>query len=133
MVTLKLASILPVFLKCPSTETRNGVTDVPISAPMIAATANDRGNTPEEVNATTIESKAPLLWSSAVPIQPANTALVVCPVLIIRFSRQEPRLEYRQKLSSSIFPKRRNKGRRQNLQYFSRKYSNVSTSMLLYR
>jgi len=65
------------FRKQLKTETKKGVTDVPISAPIIVATARDIGITPEEVKATTIESKAPLLWRRAVAIQPANTPLVV--------------------------------------------------------
>ena len=56
---------------------RKGVTDVLISAPIIAATASFRGITPELVMATIMESKAPLLCRSAVAIQPAKTALVV--------------------------------------------------------
>ncbi len=56
---------------------RKGVTVVPSSAPSIDATARDNGIAPEAVKATTIESNAPLLWSSAVVIQPAKTALVV--------------------------------------------------------
>jgi len=56
---------------------RNGVTVVPSSAPRIEATARLRGIAPEETKATTMLSKAPLLWMSAVPIQPAKTALVV--------------------------------------------------------
>ena len=77
MVTLKLADNRSCFLTLPSTETRNGVTEVPISAPIIVATARERGKTPDDVNATTIESKAPLLCSIAVAIHPANTPLVV--------------------------------------------------------
>ena len=78
-VTVKLALSLDFFLICPSTETRKGVIVVPISAPIMMATARRRGITPEDVNATTMESKAPLLWRRAVPIQPAKTPLVVCP------------------------------------------------------
>jgi hypothetical protein len=61
---------------------RKGVTVVPISAPIIVATARFRGITPDDVNAQIMESKAPLLCSIAVLIHPANTALVVS--LIIR-------------------------------------------------
>ena len=42
-------------------EMRKGVTVVPISAPIIAATDNRRGITPDEVKAHIIESNAPLL------------------------------------------------------------------------
>jgi hypothetical protein len=44
---------------------------------MMVATARERGITPEEVKATTMESKAPLLWMRAVEIQLAKTPLVV--------------------------------------------------------
>ena len=67
-VTVKLAFSLDFFLICPSTATRKGVTVVPISAQIIVATARRRGITPEDVSATMMESKAPLLWSRAVPI-----------------------------------------------------------------
>ena len=43
----------------------------------MVATDKLRGITPEAVNATIIESKAPLLCNSAVLIHPAKTALVV--------------------------------------------------------
>ena len=77
MVTLNAASLPPRPFSLSRTEMRKGVTVVPNSAPITVATASERGNTPLEVKATTIESKAPELCSNAVEIQPANTALVV--------------------------------------------------------
>ncbi|GAG00668.1 unnamed protein product, partial [marine sediment metagenome] len=64
-VTLKLAVSLFPFLKWLRMEMRKGVAVVPISAPIMVATARERGNTPEEVKQTTMESKAPLLWRMA--------------------------------------------------------------------
>lgn len=77
IVTLKLESLSPFPLSFSSTDIRKGVTVVPISAPIIAATDRLRGITPELVKATTMESNAPLLCRSAVLIHPAKTALVV--------------------------------------------------------
>ncbi len=65
------------------------MTEVPISAPIIVATARVRGITPDEVNATTMESKAPLLWMSAVAIQPAKTPLVVSRMTSTIFSARD--------------------------------------------
>lgn len=86
---MKLTDSLSLFLICPSTETRKGVTEVPNSAPIIEATARGIGMTPEDVNATTIESKAPLLWSKAVESQPAKTPLVVSFINRTSFSAKD--------------------------------------------
>ena len=92
-VTLKLAVSLFPFLKWLRTEMRKGVAVVPISAPIIVATAREMGNTPEEVKQTTMESKAPLLWRMAVPSQPAKTPLVVSLMRRTTFSaRDSPRM-----------------------------------------
>ncbi len=91
--TLKLAASLFPFRAWPRMEMRKGVTVVPISAPMMVATARERGITPEEVRTTTMESKAPLLWRMAVPSQPAKTPLVVSWIRRTIFSaRDSPRM-----------------------------------------
>ena len=77
MVTLNAASLSPCPFTLSSTEMRKGVTVVPISAPIMVATASDMGSTPLDVKATTMESKAPELCSNAVDNQPAKTPLVV--------------------------------------------------------
>ncbi len=56
---------------------------------MMVATASVSGIAPEEVKATTIESKAPLLWRRAVAIHPAKTPLVVSLIRRTIFSARD--------------------------------------------
>jgi len=85
-VTLKLAShsLCPFTLS--QTDKRKGVTVVPSSAPIIEATAKERGMTLDETKVTTMLSKAPELCMRAVVIHPAKTALVVSLIRSMIFS-----------------------------------------------
>jgi len=62
---------------------------VPISAPMMVATARESGMTPEETKATMMESNAPLLCRRAVVIQPEKTPLVVSLIRRTIFSARD--------------------------------------------
>lgn len=84
------------------TETKRDVAEVPTSAPMMAATANDSGMAPPETKATIVESKAPLLWRRVVAIHPVKTLLVVSFIRSMIFSARDSPMHTAEHLMSTI-------------------------------